>query len=39
MLSSIAHPMVNTQIRLLAKTQARRPTLVKIIDFLLIWHL
>ena len=31
MLSSIVRPMVNTQIKLLAKTQATRPTLVKII--------
>ena len=31
MLSSIVRPMVNTQIKLLAKTQATRSTLVKII--------
>ena len=31
MLSSIVRPMVNTQIKLLAKTRATRPTLVKII--------
>ena len=31
MLSSIVRPMVNTQIKLLAKTKAMRPTLVKII--------
>ncbi len=31
MLSSIVRPMVNTQIRLLAKTQATRPILVNII--------
>ena len=31
MLTSIVRPMVNTQLKLLAKTQATRPTLMKII--------